>query len=428
MKNENKKLKSKNYGLLKINKLVGYIFFLLLIIPSFKIISYYNWIVGFLSILWILTALLTDGKFFLFSNKIIVVEYIFWIYIFAFIVITLNLTLFGRMFGLFLLLLIQVMYLFYKKNNERFIYSTSKLLLFIIPIICFVSTYFSLKIPYLIRAIDKDNYLGVYNNFKILGVGGYSLVYTSVLLIPICLYALLYDKRKTKFTAFLYFINIVVGSFFVLTAGFSIATFTLITSVIILLIIKRVNIKSIGFLFSILLISYFSFDFLMEKIFPVFLLLFSKMPYYKMKLIEISEILMYHQIQSASVTKRLYNYGTSIDSIKKYPFFGSIVSDSLIFGNHSTILDVTSIFGIFTGLLLIYLLFSTIISFFKKYNIVRSNSIILLSMISLFIILFFNNDIPTLGLPLFFLLPTILEKVNNEKIDRQTIKNTDIGA
>ncbi|MCF8009663.1 MAG: hypothetical protein K9K32_07830 [Halanaerobiales bacterium] len=111
-------------------------------------------------------------------------------------------------------------------------------------------------------------------------------------------------------------------------------------------------------------------------------------------------------LSSYALEARITMYLNSINAFLENPLFGTIWyhNDTTpileIIGYHSYMLDIIALFGIMLGVLAYWLVFYPLIKRFIETK--RYNHVIISIIAALFIILFFNNQVPALGIVIFY--------------------------
>jgi len=397
--------RSKESRILRIINYICAIYIVVYIVsPPLKTTNLYLYILIFTIFLWFFTAIFRSYKFFFLPNRIVTPIYFFIAYVFTMFLISSNSVFIKRFFGLYVFLLIQIMYWFYRKYFENYIFKLTKLVLFLMPIFSIITLCYAWSSPYLIRRVITKG--SIYHNYMALGVGGYDLVYAYVIIVPACIYLLKYRKRISRSWLLIYLVNSVIGTVLIIKAGFTIALLTLVVSLLIILNIKKMDIKGIIILMIFGINEYLSLPYLRTS-----LCSFAKNTPYESKIDGLLNFFIYGGDIGYSYDIRYYVYSISVKGFLDNCFFGTIYSGNVLFGNHSTILDIFSIFGGIIGFLLIYILFATPLTFLKKFRNIKSNILIWASVFSLSMILVFDNDVPLLGIAMYFVLHTALNEV-----------------
>jgi len=400
------------YFFKKVNLIFALYVIIYIISPPLKSSKIYLFFLLASILIWFLTALLWDPVFFIRPKRIILAIYFFFTYFCTSLLITSNGLIIKRFFGIIMLFFIQIMYMFYYKNHREYISKLSKLILLLVPIFSAISIYYVNMYPYIIRNVLKAN--SPYSIYLALGVGGYDYVYFLVIIVPACVYILKYGKQLTVFWRFIYIINSIIGTIFIIKAGFTLALLTFTVSLLIVFFIKKMNFSGFIYLLIIIIVIYLCIPYILVILYNI-----TNNTLYATKIKELSQHFIYGS-SFRELSTRISVYNLSIRTFFDNPFFGYVYrgkiylgfSNNIVFGQHSAIFDIFALFGGFIGFMLIYILWATPISFLKKFKNLKSNSLIWVTLFSTIVILTFNNDIPFLGLAIYFVLYAILDKVS----------------
>lgn len=373
------------------------------IFPYFQSSDNFLYIFLFLIFLWFLSSFIWSASFYTYPNLFTFLFYIVVSFFFFSTLISNNYGVFKRFFGLITFLIFQLMLVFYISKYKIVIEYISKYILIIAPFICASSIYFAFQNPYLMRQASKSNILENYRIAQL--VGGYHYVYTYVVIISVCLYMLLQKIKIGKKNKIIYTVNLFLGIIMIFLSGFFIALITMCLSIIIILLFqKKSHFLTFAIVFIILLFVVMNSMFLnlIENIFSNTI--------YMNKINELISSLNTHSLNFSAADIRKYTYEVSLNTIKENPILGCVFKEKIAIGfygelqigQHSAVLDMTALFGLFFSSLFFYTLFFQLFYALKKYK--KNKVLIYTILISLIIILFLNNDIPFMSLSTGFIL------------------------
>ena len=233
---------------------------------------------------------------------------------------------------------------------------------------------------------------------------GYILAYTNVILAVVSLYLVI--NGKSKFRRAFYFFAFLVYIISIIKMGFLIALATTIISCVFLIIpLKTKNIKYTIILVILIFITavflYVNYQLIMD----LTIKLFDGTAYGE----RLNDIKSYFTNGSSADTliARSEKYAISIKKILEHPILGGIwwSNDDIpilnIIGYHSFVLDMLALLGIPLGGLAIYLFFRPIGLKYKKSE-TGGKKFFITIIFSLFFILVFDNQIPSMGYATFY--------------------------
>lgn len=263
------------------------------------------------------------------------------------------------------------------------------------------------------------------------GVGGYSLVYSIVVMLPVFGLLLLNFRRFTPLEqpAFmrpisripliipaLMLANLVLGAAVVLRAGFSIAIVLAVFSLAISLAFKRRSLLMVVLTPLIMMLAWLMFQMalvpLLEALRPL-----AEGTSYNRKLLDVIETLKSEQSQG-TLDDRIIRYQRSLDLFFQNPIFGVISNRDI--GKHSAYLDTYGRYGLLVGSAFVYLLTYLPVRMMRG---MRDNFGLAFSVFCIMVILPLVNDVfSSLGVMLFIMLPVacvLVEQVRATPVRRQ---------
>ncbi len=379
-----------------------YLFNFVVFIPLFRNFSIgneslTNYLLLLLMFLFIFFAYLYDPRYF-FTFKIKLFA-LFLTYFLLITVLTSNFDVFKRYYSI-------VYLLFYSFSLDYFIYHKidlkvfTKPLFLLFPYFIIVSLYFLESFPFLIRNVNFDT--PEYNLLRFYGVVGYDHIYALVLFIPalISSYKSLHNILSKLFSILI----ILLGTYLIIKAGFSLAILIFLPSLMIAPFFKIIN--------KYLFLRLAFITFMISSISFFILFIFLNDAFYFDKINAFFQLILSGEIDGV-LTGRLLTYSKSLFTFLNFPFTGAIFIPNLqiddfnnpnvLIGLHSMVLDLAALFGIINLALLFYLLFSNQVKILKNYRKFAT----LLSLFGFITIITFNVDFPLLGFTYYFLIPSI---------------------
>lgn len=252
------------------------------------------------------------------------------------------------------------------------------------------------------------------------GLGGYSLVYGTVLMLPIFAMLLINARRFLPIDrpAFLrevskipllvpalLTVNLVLGMLVVLRAGYSIAILLAVASLTLSIFFKK---RSPVFLLFVPLVGASAYLFLEVALMPTLRALgpLAEGTAYYRKILDIIATLESDQSQG-TFYDRWERYQRSVELFIHNPFFGVISSADV--GKHSAYLDTYARYGVFIGSAFVYLLVYLPVRMMKR---MRDNFGLALSIFAVMVLLPLVNDVfASLGVMLFIMTPVACDLV-----------------
>lgn len=326
---------------------------------------------------------------------------------------------------LFILILFLVIYES-RRNNLHSLLPVYISILVLTPIWMFRTVYEVISgNEYAARLLSHSSELAVELSDQ--GVGGYGLVYGTVLLVPIVA-ALIWNFRKIELhkmpslikahpgiLMITFVVNVVLGIILVTYAGYSIAIILTVGAVGISLLLNKLNVHHIVrfFVISTLLIvmaqffSYIILDLLFEK---------SSTSVYLNKISDAIDTL-YSGVSTGAFADRNERYLASLFEFINNPLFGT--SDLSNVGGHSTYLDGFARFGILFGSLFLVLLMYVPLRFVR---LMRGKRGVPLSVLMIIIFLpLINNISASIGVMLYIFFPVACSLLLNNSVKKDGI-------
>lgn len=184
------------------------------------------------------------------------------------------------------------------------------------------------------------------------GVGGYALVYFSVIMVPILVHLHLSTPGRYRWPSVGYLLAALMLIAFVVAAGYSIAVLSTVLAITILAVVRAKSWSGAAIVMAVIAPAAM-FMFLNTQQIIAGLMAVTDSTQYLKKLSDFSSSL---QLESAvgTLDLRYERYARSLDAFLASPLWGSLWFDST--GKHSTILDHFARFGILGGITTIGLL------------------------------------------------------------------------
>lgn len=250
-------------------------------------------------------------------------------------------------------------------------------------------------------------------SYSLKGVVGFSIVYSSVVMIPILMYAIQTMKFKFKLINFTFLILLFL---FLLNASFTSAIIISFLSILLYLLFLCNNRIRFFLIIPLIVISILLFD--GQLIYNLFISLSKSINNYEIsvRFQDIANLFLTNEIGNGSMGLRILLYLNSITAFIRYPLFGILPFDTTYkLSGHSTILDILGGMGIigFIPLVLgLYYSFKKVT--FKKNK--RYSSVILCSYIVFIVVSIFNPQLssPAVITTLLIVIPISMEYINEK--------------
>lgn len=247
---------------------------------------------------------------------------------------------------------------------------------------------------------------------------GYIVAYTNVLLALGVLYAFFVSKEKPyKYQKIFFLFAFIIYSISIIVMGYFIALVIYLFGVIALVTFIKIknqyrSVFIIVFLIVVVILVFVNIQVLLD--FAINLLGGTA---YVEKLYELK---IYFRNTSninslGALDARFEKYLISLTQILRYPLFGSLpyYNDDTpilqIVGYHSFVLDVLSLFGIIWGGIIVFIVFKPLVNRIR----IEAGSdkiFVIINLITFFLILLFNNQIPSMGFAVYFSAMILLDK------------------
>jgi hypothetical protein len=393
------------------------------IFSPIRALSFFNEIWAICVISWFFFTFLENPYYLLIPNKHRIAIYVYLIYTIGIAYIAGNGSIGNRFFELSQ---IPLFYMAYQKNKLAGRNSDNLLILkLLVPFVILTSfiTINAYRInPYISRSIKTSRGLGL--DYSRMGVGGYEFIYFLVIVVPILLFVIFNKDRPIgKMNKFVGLIIIIVFSLNIVMSNYSTALLLLILGVIMRIFLKRISYLRAFFL-SLLFILFISF------IEPIILLLMGGLIQVLgdnknvSRILELKELLLVGD-EGISISARSDAFHNSIQVFLENPAFGiitnpiksNIYGEIVGFGQHSQVLDTLAIFGVFIGVLQLYIYLQPIFIRLKQSKgIINGFS---LTIFLIFVILIsINNATPSIGFAVFFIYPTLFDWLKEKNIKK----------
>ncbi len=381
--------------------------------PPIRALTNYReiWLIGVLS--WYILNLFEAPKFFLRPSLYNYSIYIFIIYTVTTSYIFDNPQIGNRFFE------ISQVFLFYLAYSKNSYLNRPKDNLIIIKILSPIIIYTSLVTIFAYRFnphISRGTIIETteVNQVLLLGIGDYAFIYFLLIYFAI-LFNIFYYRRyltNSKLLLPLFLICLIFGINIVLS-NYAIAFILFVFSVIMILVIRKLNFIWITIYTIIFILIYiFSLQYI-SNLLDFLAYIFGDM-LNSSRMSEINDLISRNE-EGASIEARFITYNISINTFFENPLFGIINNKNLYqeyrmlsFGQHSQILDCFALFGFIIGSLQLYLFLNPfIIRMRNKNRILRKLTFIVL--IIFFLLITFNNITPSVGFATFFIFPSIYD-------------------
>jgi len=357
-------------------------------IPNYLVLS----LMGIWIVLFLVSAKIKLNKFFVF--------------VFVWIILTLSITLltsnvrFAKNYVFeFVVFLFPLLVYNVDSNNFKILKTVTKLII----VFGLISS-----IYYIFIMISAESiYFGRDEN-------GYVVSYTSLLFANI-MFGKYLDKSSTK--KIQYLVATLIFSISVVLMGFTIALLALATSLILQLIIFSIRNNRYRFLYSTIVVIVGGLVILnFRSITDELLNLFNNTIYYE-RISGVLNSLIYGDRNSIEYLARLDKYQISIQAFLRNPIFGTVWfhNDSTtildIIGYHSFIFDLLALFGVFLGFGGLLIVLIPLLKTYKKSRYYYFAIVPILYSIT--VILLFNNQIPSLGIVIYYVMNSYFDSQNS---------------
>lgn len=315
-------------------------------------------------------------------------------------------------FQIYIFVLFMIFYESYRKKDIRQLRVVFWLSMIVYPF-WLTSTIVMLKNnPYIVRASVTQ--LTVENESFMQGAGGFGLVYSTVIMIPVLLYLLKninFVNRQFKslffrsFSKLLVVVNLLMICIVIVMAQFTIAIILMFVGIISVFLFSNkkyiLNIRSLTIVIISLLVLLFSYEYLFELILNI-----SKDTMYEAKVYDIVSFFDMNE-SVGTFGSRVYHYRLSINYFLENPIFGAHES-----GGHSAILDHFASYGIFVGTIFMYIVCYLPFRYMLKFS--DKTFGLNCSMAFCVLLLSFLNPVPaTVGFSVFIFYPVAIYYIQN---------------
>lgn len=387
-------------------------------IPQFRIFSFYNYLWLGCLILWII-AMLLNHRFLTYVVRSKICFPIIFVGILALLVPVIigENSMFNRYLELLQVPLLAIVYgfnSFLGKRTVNFKITLISCVLITYPVISTIKAL--VENPYIARSIKNDpsvEYILMMN-----GIGGYSLVYSSLLLCIIIISAILFLKnRKMTFSkgliiafAFLLFFLIVMSNYFT-------ALVVLLLSIFLLLVLeknKRVIylIIPVFFVYGVAKneINYLVIDGLLNVVQE------GGKNYDRLQELKYANL---NAVEVQNVDSRSGTIDDDLKLIANYPLSGFFLSGDFnlgLVGQHSTVLDTLAFYGLIMGGAIVFVILLPLYHLFKEQTEYQAKLYVLLTGAVFIVLITANNMTPSMGYVVYFMFPSLLDNLKTNQM------------
>lgn len=404
-------LRLQNPLMQKISTIIAYYLAVSSILPQFRVFSGYNLSIFIAMFAWLISVGLVHPIFFIRFRIHTFFILLFIIYTFIIPYLFGNGTIGNRYLTNSLML---IFYLIYRYNNTYGFNNSSKSLIkWSLPFIIYTSIATLIGLvhnPYLARSIKSSGEYTI--SLRAQGIGGYELIYFLVFLSIIIFFAII-NRRTLNLKLYSVVMIIIVLFIFLLTIIYSNYFTALIMTVI---------------SFGVIIITKYKSLFI--KIFTIFfgiiLLIFSKDIFIFLtnwlinflgngatanKLLRLQADVMGYGGSDSILLERGSTIKSSWSAFLENPIGGIVVNPIESrggfftgFGQHSYFMDTFSLYGLFIGLINVYIVLHPFFIRMKKKSIILFG-LNLSMLLSTLILLSMNNVTPSIGFAIFLIYP-----------------------
>ena len=305
-----------------------------------------------------------------------------------------------------LFILLGIAYMAYQNQNKE-AYIKSKAFLWVVlciyPVWMFLTIQTYAVVPNISRALaGNDRADTIYWSLR--GVGGYGMVYSIVIMIPILIYILKNIRFRNKFQTALVWVNLILSVALILMAGYSLALLISVIGIFFILLYKQRGLDSfLKVLLAViaLLIVYILF----RNDFLNWIVDITKGSMYERKVVDIINSMMENQ-STGTLEARMVRYQLSWETFIEHPIFGCFIQGSNDVGGHSYFLDMFARFGLLGGLSFLYLVIAPLVKMFRS----NRNPSMYLTAIVQVLVLGFTNNFSAAMAPILYLLPLAVDQ------------------
>ncbi len=389
---------------------IAYIF--LAILPSFKFILFFNYLMILMIFLFIYLYFFIDNKYFL---SIRTDSFLFLVIIFAFVSLAVGSrnvsTGLNYLLYIHLIFSISIFRLVLKQNNAsiilRDILKISLIIFFIVNLITFINL---LADPFASRLAKVDEADG--RLLALAGIGGYNFIYASTILIVAMIPFLhkigIFDK-KTRIFIITFFL---LGLLTIISSNFFTALMVVTIGAYVFYLQNKPFHAICLFLVSI---------FITILILPIIQSFTDLSSMNLIKLLEITSLLQEGDIGSYGYG-RIDRYQEGLFGIQNFTLFGMMnegvnVITTYGYSQHSAFLDILSLYGIFLGLAGFIIFLSPLSSINIESKILRQS--FRSSILAYIVILCLNVNTIDIMVTMFLIVPVFLKYMDNILIENE---------
>lgn len=360
--------------------------------------------IGTCILLWALTSAILRPGFYLKGSVNVWLIISLVAYMALMMALTGNHVFIKRHLGLFLIYYFAIIFLFYRRYYPDLLAKLFWVILLIVPVWSILTIRALFTMPFVARLSGER-----YEPYMLQGIGNYSLVYAMILIGVCTFYAALYGITISYLQrGYLYALSAISVVLAVL-AGYTIGLGCLFAAVCVFCVSRKGYVRlTFNSIVLMLLLGSLAFGFGSLVIAPLRSIVVGTP--YELKLEDFEGRLSGDASEHDTVTARQDVYETSLESLAEHPVLGTIASKDAAFGNHSTVLDTFSLFGVFIGMANLYVLI------FVPYRALtnrkrRFSSIALTTVVIALVFQVFDNSTDAFAVSMFFVFPYVLSLI-----------------
>lgn len=312
--------------------------------------------------------------------------------------------------ALYMLLLFSIINAYYKNRWHEL--QNLHIILLIIFTVLNIITYKEILInPQITRSLVRDTE-ELYVYYK-KGVGGYALIYSQICIFAVGVQWTISCFKKSKIQFAIGVAWIISLTLVVFKAGYSIAIFTYVASLIILIFYNRKN-SMLAIAISISILFIFLYSIVKFPWLQTFLLNTFEGTTVTKKIHDLIDSARDGTVEG-SIYVRVNAYLSSLKTFFENPFIGCLWQPKA--GGHSAIIDMFANYGILGGIIYTKMLVFGQFKRFKEIENKRINHAVNACIVAIMLVATLDTITYQFIVPIFIMVPLFLYNISNEKRD-----------
>lgn len=406
---------------MKKNNILNIIFILFLsiqLVSFIKSFNFSNYLCFFFIGLWIIFSAIANKDYYIKNKKIIFLIFLNLIYTFTFPLIFENYVISNRYLNVFSLFFYYIVY-DYNKVYKNKMSKRELMFIFCLGLSTFIKTFIALQQNgYVSRAIKSSGEISM--SLLRQNIGGYEFIYfIHFFLLLLFFYFLFENKKNRKIILLLLFL---LSFYLIILSNYLTALLldiVIIGGLIFSYISKKTGIIFKTVLFIALLMAVIFYKTIFVSVIDLGIKLIGD-NYNASRLEQLKDQIIYDENTDVYFDRK-ESIKLNISQTLKYPITGIVINKLEInnsgylteFGQHSFITDTFALYGIFIGIIEVYLIIYPFLEYIRNYP--QLKLFILCFALDIILILFFNNIDTLLGFGAYYLLPLLIEKINSKE-------------